>query len=72
MKPTSEDIKRAMHKESKVEFEGVVYDCISAYTYRTRRIRTKRIIPARYEVELFSLRSNSVMIVPADEIKILE
>ena len=71
MNYTVEDLITLMRYGDKVEYSGHLY-IISAVIIRERMIVAREIKkPPVLQVELMDLRANSVIIVPAEEIKFL-
>ena len=66
------EILRAMLEKRPVEYKGIKYGCISAFTIRARAIATRRLEkPYIYQVELMSARQNSIAIADPKDVKIL-
>lgn len=66
------EILRAMLEKRPVEYKGIKYGCISAFTIRKRAIATRRLEkPYIFQVELMSGLQNSITIADPKEIKIL-
>ena len=66
------EILRAMLEKRPVEYKGIKYGCISAFTIRARAIATRRLEkPSIYQVELMSARQNSIAIADPKDVKIL-
>lgn len=69
---SSERIKAAMQNFTPVEFDGKVYDCITAYIYRVVKDRMTSKYKGVFQVELLDKCKFSVVIAPIDKIKILD
>ena len=66
------DIINAMLKQKPVEYEGIKYGCISAFTIRTRVSHLKKMkTPYILQVELMSKGARSVTIADPKKVKIL-
>lgn len=69
---TSDEIKEAMHTFAPVEFNGIVYDRITAYIYRVVKDRRTGRYTTTLQVELADRCERSVVVAPANKINLHE
>ena len=67
------ELLRAAIDRTPVEFKGLKFGCISAFTIRTRSmVRTALKVPYIIQVELMSKNSQSVTIADPKEVNVLK
>lgn len=69
---TSAEIKQAMQAFAPIEYNGAVYERITAYIYRIIKDPHTGKFRAIFQVELLAKSGNSVTIASTDKIRVYE
>lgn len=69
--PDSDKIKKAMHKFTPVQYKGIKYDRITAYTYRVVETHKRGTYRTTLQCELLDRSGHSVTIAEAGKVELV-